>query len=135
MPPSNLRHIIRPDTAFLRESGKLLLTTRDMALFLQIPRAAVQQLSYSDRIPLPLHLGLGRLPRWSVFELLEWTEAGCPRRSQWIELRGTSGWLPAYRWGDGGSRERERTGGLLLGILPDSCSLAFSIAMAVAGVG
>jgi predicted DNA-binding transcriptional regulator AlpA len=99
MPPLIYKHDIRPNITFLQECGKLLLDTKDLAQFLQLPLPIVQRLVSSNRIPLPLHLGLGKLARWSVFELLEWTEAGCPIRSRWIELRGTSGWFPEYRWG------------------------------------
>jgi predicted DNA-binding transcriptional regulator AlpA len=99
MAHQQIRHHIEPDVQYLEECGKLLLTSEEMARFIQLPKPVVQQLVYSDRIPLPLHLGLGKTARWSVFELLEWTEAGCPRRSKWIEARGSSGWCPAYRWG------------------------------------
>ena len=97
MPPLTIRHEIRPDIGFLRDSNKLLLTSADMARFLQVPKKTVQQMVYSDRIPLPIHLGLGKIPRWSLFEMLEWTKAGCPRRTDWVRLRGRSGWYPAYR--------------------------------------
>ena len=70
MPPLTIRHEIRPDIGFLREANKLLLTTTDMARFLLVPKKAVQQMVYSDRIPLPLHVGLGKLARWNIFELL-----------------------------------------------------------------
>ena len=99
MAPLNFKHEIRPNIAFLRECRKLLLDTNDLAKFLQLPKPIVQRFISSNRIPLPLHLGLGKLARWSLFELLEWTEAGCPNRTEWIKLRGTTGWYPAYRWG------------------------------------
>lgn len=98
MSDKNIKHVLRPSVRFLRESGKLVLTTADMAEFLQVPRATVQQLVYSDRIPLPMHLGLGKILRWNVFELLQWIEADCPRRRVWIKMRGTSGWYPLLRW-------------------------------------
>ena len=40
---------------------------------------------------LPVRLGLGKCCRWSVFELLEWVQAGCSRLAQWMEMRGGSG--------------------------------------------
>ena len=43
-----------------------------MSAFLGVPANKVHQLTYNDRIPLPVKLGLGRCSRWSVFELLEW---------------------------------------------------------------
>ena len=45
-------------------------------------------------LPLPVRLGLGKSYRWSILELAEWVEAGCPRRRKWIEMRGHSGWFP-----------------------------------------
>ena len=72
MTHQNIRHVIRPNLSYLRDFEKLLLTSEDMAKFIQLPRSVVQQLVYSDRIPLPLHLGFGKTARWSLFELLEW---------------------------------------------------------------
>ena len=93
------KHVLRPSIAFLEQCGKLLLDTRDLAEFLQVPKRVVQQLVYSDRIPLPMKLGWGECPRWNVIELLDWVQAGCPRRTKWIEVRGSSGWYPLWRWG------------------------------------
>src|SRR5689334_22308525 len=92
------KHILRPSCEFLAGCGKLLLDTGDLAAFLQVPQKTVQQLVYCDRIPLPMKLGLGNCVRWNVLELLDWVEAGCPRRTQWIEMRGHSGWYPRWRW-------------------------------------
>ena len=78
---------------------RLLLDTKHTAAFLGVPTNKVYQLTYNDRIPLPVKLGLGRCPRWSVFELREWVEAGCPRRTAWIEKRGWSGWARRHRCG------------------------------------
>ena len=90
------RVILRPSVAKLLAHGKLMINAQHMAEFLGVTRTKVHELTGSDRIPLPIHLGLGRCARWSVFELLEWVEAGCPRRSFWIEQRGWSGW--AQKW-------------------------------------
>jgi len=81
----------------LRHKGKLLINNQDMAEFLGVERKTIQQLIYNDRIPLPVNLGLGECHRWSVIELLEWVEAGCPRRTQWIAARGQSGLYPSWR--------------------------------------
>ena len=91
------RNTLQPSIAFLEQSEKLLLDSGDLAAFLGVSRAVVQQLVYTDRIPLPVRLGLGKCFRWSVLELLEWVHVGCPRRTRWIEERGRSGWYPLWR--------------------------------------
>ena len=83
------RVIITPSVEHLRGCGKLLVGVEEMAAFLGLPKTKVRQLEGTERIPLPVRLG--RCPRWSVLELLEWVEAGCPRCLQWIEQRGWSG--------------------------------------------
>jgi predicted DNA-binding transcriptional regulator AlpA len=92
-------HILKPSITHLERCQTLLLTSREMADFLGVPAKVVHQLVYHDRIPLPMRLGLGSCSRWNIFELLDWVQAGCPRRTQWIAMRGTSGWYPMYRWG------------------------------------
>ena len=91
--------ILKPSVEYLQRCGKLLLDTQEMADFLRVPRVKVPRLVYTDRIPLPLRLGLGRCLRWSVLELLEWVAAGCPRRTEWIEQRGWSGWARRRGYG------------------------------------
>ena len=87
-------NVLRPNVDYLRNTGTLFLDSRQMAEFLGIPRSVLAPLVYTDRTPLPVKLGLGKCFRWSVLELAEWVEAGCPRRRKWIELRGHSGWFP-----------------------------------------
>ena len=84
--------ILKPSVEALVRSGKLLIDAKDMGNFLGVPATKVRQLAYTDRIPLPMRLGLGKVVRWSVLELLDWVGAGCPRRGQWIEMHGSSGW-------------------------------------------
>lgn len=83
--------VLRPSIEFLEQCGKLMLDTPDMAEFLGVSQKTMTHLASTDRVPGQIRLGLGRCLRWSVLELLEWVEAGCPRRMKWIELRGTSG--------------------------------------------
>jgi predicted DNA-binding transcriptional regulator AlpA len=90
------RVIIKPSVERLLAHGKLMVNAEHMADFLGVTRMKVHELTGTDRIPLPIHLGLGKCARWSVFELLEWVESGCPRRVAWIEQRGWSGW--ARNW-------------------------------------
>jgi hypothetical protein len=85
------RHVLKPSIEFLEGCGKLMLDSGDMAEFLGVPQKVMTQLAYTDRVPCPCRLGLGTCFRWGVMELLEWVEAGCPRRDKWIEIRGSSG--------------------------------------------
>ncbi len=86
------RHIFKPSIDYLESCDHLLLDSREMAEFLQILLKAMQQMVYSDRIPLPVHLGLGKIMRCNVIELLKWVQAGCPIRTKWISIHGKSGW-------------------------------------------
>jgi len=92
--------VLQPSVSRLAGLGKVMINAEHMAEFLGVSRIKVYYLTGTDRIPLPIHLGIGKCPRWSVFELLEWVEAGCPRRGVWIERRGWSGWARnwASRW-------------------------------------
>ena len=95
-----IRHkwILRPSIDYLYSFDRLMIDANEMAQFLNVPVGILKQMVGSDRIPLPFKLGLGKCSRWSVFELLEWVEAGCPKRGKWIEMRGRSGWYPTHRW-------------------------------------
>jgi predicted DNA-binding transcriptional regulator AlpA len=93
----NYVHILKPSVEYLERQSVLLLDSDQMAAFLGVERKTVHQLAYSDRIPVHVSLGLGKCFRWSVIELLEWVEAGCPRRTKWIEARGQSGCVPYWR--------------------------------------
>lgn len=96
VPPPQYRHIIRPSVDVLAQGSSLLLDTPTMATFLGVPPKTVQDLLGQGRIPLPLKLGLSSCRRWNVFELLDWVNAGCPRRKEWIAMRGRSGWYPLW---------------------------------------
>lgn len=85
------RHVLKPSVEYLEQCGRLMLDSSEMAEFLGISQKVLTQLASTDRIPGPCRLGLGASLRWSVLELLEWVEAGCPRRNDWIKLRGRSG--------------------------------------------
>lgn len=91
------RNVLRPSVEYLEGCGRLMLDTKEVAEFLGIPSKVMSQLVYTDRVPLPCRLGLGKCFRWSVLELLEWVEAGCPRRTEWIRMRGSTGWYPRWR--------------------------------------
>lgn len=88
---------LKPSVDYLERQGRLLLDAQRMAEFLGLEQKTLQQLVYTDRIPLPVSLGLGRCLRWSAIELLEWVEAGCPGRGDWIAARGQNGWYPLWK--------------------------------------
>ena len=91
-------NVLSPSVDYLQKAESLFLDSAQMAEFLGIPKKVLVHLAYTDRIPLPVRLGLGKCFRWSILELAEWVEAGCPRRGRWIEMRGRSGWYPLERW-------------------------------------
>jgi hypothetical protein len=79
---------LRPSVEYLRSCKRLMLDTRGMAEFVGVPLPRLRQMVYSDRIPIPINLSIGGCPRWNIFELLDWVEAGCPKRGRWNEMRG-----------------------------------------------
>jgi len=91
-------HVLKPSVEYLERCGRLMLDAHDMAEFLGVPVMVVRRLVTTDRLPRPLRLGLGNCTRWSLLELLEWVEAGCPRRGEWIEMQRASGRYPQWRW-------------------------------------
>lgn len=93
----NIRLTLKPCVDHLRGHDNLLLDAKEVAAFLRVEPRKIHQLVSCDRIPLPVSLGLGTCRRRSLIELLEWVEAGCPRRTDWIASRGQSGWYPWWR--------------------------------------
>jgi predicted DNA-binding transcriptional regulator AlpA len=91
------KHGLRPNLDYLARCGKLLLDTRDLANFLQVPMKTARTLSGSNRVPQPVNLGLGKCSRWNALELLDWVATGCPQRDDWVKLRGRRRW-PTLWW-------------------------------------
>jgi hypothetical protein len=91
------KHVLKPSVEYLERCGSLMLDAAGMAEFLGVPARTLAQLVTTDRLPLRRRLGPGNCRRWSVLELLEWIEAGCPRRGKWLEMRGASGRYPRRR--------------------------------------
>ena len=87
------RTVLKPSVERLVKQGHLMVGTAQMAVFLGVSQEKVHRLRSNGRLPLPIRLGLGQMPRWSVYELLEWVEAGCPPAGDWIKQRGWSGWV------------------------------------------
>ena len=90
-PPVTYKNLLRPSVQVLIQSGKLLIDVHRIAAFLGTSASKVCQLCYTDRIPLPVRLPMTKVLRWSVFELLDWVENGCPGRRAWIATHGLSG--------------------------------------------
>ncbi len=85
------RNVLKPSVEYLEHCGRLMIDSSEMAEFLGVSQSVMTQLASTDRVPAPCRLGLGKCFRWSVLELLEWVDAGCPRRREWIKIRGRSG--------------------------------------------
>ena len=85
------RNILKPSVEYLERCHALMLDTNGMSEFLGVPLKVMTQLVCTGRIPPPCRLGIGSGLRWNVLELLEWIEMDCPRRTEWIRLRRTSG--------------------------------------------
>ena len=50
-PMREYAHVLRPSVAYLERCGRLLLDTEEMAEFLGIPAKAVQQMTWTKRLP------------------------------------------------------------------------------------
>lgn len=85
------KNVLSPSVDYLQNAGTLFLDAAHMAEFLGLPKKVLIHLVYTDRIPLPVRLGFGDCIRWSILELAEWVEAGCPRCKRWIEMRRNRG--------------------------------------------
>lgn len=99
MRPIEYKNILSPSVDFLQTVDTLFLDVDQMAQFLGVGAKTVKQLVFTNRIPVPVRLGFVRSLRWSVLELAEWVEAGCPGRDRWIEMRGHSGWIRHHKRG------------------------------------
>ena len=66
---------------------KILLSAVETAALLNISRTSLYALHSSGRLPLPVHLG--RRTLWNFEELRAWTQAGCPAREKWVQIKGT----------------------------------------------
>ncbi len=65
----------------------LLLDSKDSASLLGIGERSFWSMHSSGELgPLPIRLGKRTL--WSRFELEEWVKARCPRREEWVAMKG-----------------------------------------------
>lgn len=65
----------------LSEEENLLLNSKQVAKLLDISERTLWGHSHSGRIPPPIKIGSA--VRWSIIELREWVEAGCPTQEEW----------------------------------------------------
>ena len=68
---------------------KLLLTARETAQALGVSLRTLRSWDSSGRIPQPRRIS--RSTKWSVSELRDWTNAGCPRREEWEAVQSANG--------------------------------------------
>ena len=69
------KNVLKPSVDCRRTVDALFLDSKQMAEFLKISSKVLTHLVYTDRVPLPVQLGLGKAYRWSSLELAEWVEA------------------------------------------------------------
>ncbi len=60
--------------------GERLLSTRELARFLGISARTIQRYDSVGRIPEPVRFG--NSTRWRLSEILNWLDAGCPKRKE-----------------------------------------------------
>lgn len=58
----------------------VLLTKKDLAFQLRVSDNHIDALERTNRLPPSIKMGSGK--RWKSTEILDWIEAGCPRRSE-----------------------------------------------------
>lgn len=63
------------------ELRPILVAADRAALLLSISERTLRKLDSMEQIPTPVRIG--RRVLWSVAELEEWVEAGCPPRHRW----------------------------------------------------
>jgi len=67
------------------DSTKILISAKETAKRLSISLGFFYSLHNAGKVPLPRKLG--RRTLWSVQELKDWIDAGCPTRVKWQELK------------------------------------------------
>jgi predicted DNA-binding transcriptional regulator AlpA len=65
----------------LPEDAGLLIDTKVVARLLSISPRMVFSLDQEEAMPAPVRVG--RLVRWSLTEIIEWVDSGCPPRHKW----------------------------------------------------
>ena len=71
-----------------QEPQPLLVGVTEAARLLGISRSTFYGLDAAGQIPVGVRLGRRRL--WSVAELGDWVDAGCPARERWKEFQEVS---------------------------------------------
>ena len=74
----------RPQQRGVFETVDQAVNAAQAAKILGISRTLLYQMNSSGRLgPMPIKLS-SRCTRWSVNELVQWVDAGCPARRQWL---------------------------------------------------
>ena len=76
------RHRVGGEKPDEEGSGPLLLTANDLAEMLQISERQIWRMRDTGRLPVPIELGPKNI-RWPREEILDWIDAGCPKRQVW----------------------------------------------------
>lgn len=71
------------------EAEKLLISVEEAAHLLSLDRATVYAMMSSSRLGV-LPIKLNRRTLFNRKELEAWTDAGCPTRDRWQEIKSTS---------------------------------------------
>lgn len=68
---------------------KLLCSTNDAAAMLGVGKSKFYQMHSTGTLgPMPILLDTKKM--WSVDELRQWVQAGCPIREKWQQIRGNN---------------------------------------------
>ena len=66
--------------------SSIAVDTETLAAMLAVSIRHIQRMDASGRLPRAVKIG--RSKRWSVKEINEWLEAGCPNRKTWSTIMG-----------------------------------------------
>ena len=62
-----------------------LIGIKGLAVLLNVSETSIRRLDRTGKIPLVLKIG--RSKKWSISEVREWLEEGCPTRQIWLNVK------------------------------------------------
>ena len=62
-----------------------LIGVKGLAVLLNVSETSIRRLDRTGKIPLALKIG--RSKKWSISEVREWLEEGCPTRQIWLNVK------------------------------------------------
>lgn len=83
--PDDGGHALRINSTLAATVGPLLVGADELGRLLGLSSRAIRRLNAAGQVPKPLRLS-GAV-RWRLSEIVAWTEAGCPSRSDWEAMR------------------------------------------------